>query len=77
MQSSESYCPNFVFTMADPSDISVAVDPIFQFDGATLTMIDPYDLLKAGIYNLRAYARYDGTAGGNTAHYDQYATIDL
>lgn len=40
-------------------------------------MIDPNDLLKAGTYNLRAYARYDGTAGGNAAHYDQYATLDL
>ena len=40
-------------------------------------MIDPNDLLKAGTYNLRAYARYDGTAGGIAAHYDQYATLDL
>ena len=40
-------------------------------------MVDPNDLLKAGIYTVRVYARYDGTAAGDTTHYDQYATLDL
>lgn len=50
---------------------------MFQFDGTQLDFIDPGDLTKAGIYPMKAYARYDGTDGGDSTHYTQYATLDI
>ena len=77
VQSSESTCPDYVFSMSDPASISTPMDPMFQFDGSQLSFIDPNDLSRAGTYTVRAHARYDGTAAGSTTHYDHYATLDL
>ena len=77
VESTESYCPDFIFVVADPNDINTPTDPMFQFDGTQLEFIDPNDLVKSGFQRVRAYARYDGTIGGDTSHYDHYATIDL
>ena len=42
---------------------------MFEFDGTQLDFIDPVDLTKASTYNMKAYARYDGTVGGDLTHY--------
>ena len=67
--STEVGCPNFVFVIADPDDINVLIDAMFQFDGTVLDFIDPIDLTKADTYMMKAYARYDGTIGGDLTHY--------
>ena len=66
-----------MFTVVDPTSRNSINDKVFSFDGVALTYIDKNDLSKAGTYILRAYARYDGTVGGNADHYDQYATLRL
>ena len=70
-----AYCPLFKFDMQDQS--GSAIDPaLFTFVEAgtnDLTTIDPLDLTKAGVYNMRFLAYYDG----DPSHYPVVPILDF
>ena len=63
--------------VADTDNINLSLDSSFVFDGTWLSLIDPMDISKANTYYMKAYARYDGTLGGDTTHYTRYATLEI